>query len=89
MNGNTVRMGHVSTRVCLRGSCSTTSIQGSNRCESVPGPCSTSKRPSAKSRAPALDLIASRSAIFSKENNSIVRPSMRAARCASSTSFSS
>ena len=46
MNPKTVRIGHVRTRVCLRGSDATVSIHRSKRCRSVPSPrASRSSRP--------------------------------------------
>jgi hypothetical protein len=64
---NTVTMGQVETRVCLRGSFATTSHQRSNLSCVLPLPWRESYSPVANIRAPAMDFTASRSAIFSKE----------------------
>src|SRR5947209_18512617 len=55
MKPKTVTSGHVSTRVCLRGSCATTSTQRSNLRSTCPAPWRNSYSPSAKAR-PLLTL---------------------------------
>ena len=84
MKPNTVVTGQVSTRVCLRGRPSMTAHQSSNRRSTAPRPCRNANNPCANPSAPAADFTASRSAIFSNENNRLVRDSILTARAATS-----